>query len=96
MWDGGGCQINDTRNNNSSGLDFVKYYTSQNIDMILYQPVLKRYWRQHELWDGTYTFEDLIDICEAIMIKEANKGFIYQHETEKAKAEAELARISKG
>jgi len=30
-------------------------------------------WRQHELWDGTYTISDLLDIVEALMIKEENQ-----------------------
>lgn len=28
----------------------------------MYQPVIMGYWRQHELWDGTYTVGDLLEI----------------------------------
>ena len=26
-------------------------------------------WSQHELWDGTYTLDDLLDIVELIRVK---------------------------
>ena len=26
-------------------------------------------WKQHELWDGTYTLDDLLDIAELIRVK---------------------------
>ena len=29
-------------------------------------PVQKRYWQQHELWDGTYTVGDWLDLIEKI------------------------------
>lgn len=31
------------------------------------------YWRQHELWDGTYTLDDLLDIHEMIVVKQENE-----------------------
>ena len=31
------------------------------------------YWRQHELWDGTYTIDDLLDIHEMIIVKAENE-----------------------
>ncbi|QUC66200.1 DUF6889 family protein [Aristaeella hokkaidonensis] len=31
------------------------------------------YWRQHELWDGTYTLDDLLDITELIRIRRDNQ-----------------------
>jgi hypothetical protein len=30
-------------------------------------------WRQHELWDGTYTFDDLLDAREIIEVREENR-----------------------
>ena len=30
-------------------------------------------WRQHELWDGTYTLDDLLDIVELIRVKHENE-----------------------
>lgn len=32
-----------------------------------------QYWRQHELWDGTYTLDDLWDILEVMAIKNENE-----------------------
>ena len=30
-------------------------------------------WRQHELWDGTYTLDDLLDIVELIRVRRMNE-----------------------
>jgi len=30
-------------------------------------------WKQHELWDGTYTFDDLLDIVEVMQVKAENE-----------------------
>ena len=32
------------------------------------------YWRQHELWDGTYTLDDLRDIVELVRVKRENEA----------------------
>lgn len=29
-------------------------------------------WKQHELWDGTYTFNDWLDAVEMIQVKNEN------------------------
>lgn len=34
-------------------------------------PVVMKIWRQHELWDGTYVIDDLLDLLEAL---EASSG----------------------
>ena len=31
-------------------------------------------WRQHELWDGTYTLDDLLDITELIRVQRENEN----------------------
>ena len=31
------------------------------------------FWRQHELWDGTYTLDDLLDIAEMIRVRNENQ-----------------------
>ena len=31
------------------------------------------YWKQKELWDGTYNIDDLFDIHELIMVKNENE-----------------------
>ena len=36
-------------------------------------PVAAGMWRQHELWDGTYTFDDLLDISELIQVRRENE-----------------------
>ena len=40
---------------------------------MLFAPVVAGYWRQHELWDGTYTLDDLMDIIEVIQVKNENE-----------------------
>ena len=34
---------------------------------------MEGYWKQHELWDGTYNLTDLLDIHEAIAVKCENQ-----------------------
>ena len=36
-------------------------------------PVIAGLWKQHELWDGTYTFDDLLDIIEVQQVKSENE-----------------------
>ena len=36
-------------------------------------PVAAGFWRQHELWDGTYTLDDLLDIVELIRVRRMNE-----------------------
>ena len=35
-------------------------------------PVAAGFWRQYELWDGTYTLDDLLDAVELISVKREN------------------------
>ena len=44
-----------------------------NIDEFLFLPVAAGFWRQHELWDGTYTLDDLLDITEMIRVMRENE-----------------------
>lgn len=30
-------------------------------------------WSQHELWDGTYTLDDLMDVHEMLLVEGENK-----------------------
>ncbi len=39
----------------------------------MYAPVLAGYWKQHEIWDGTYTLDDLLDITEVMIVKNENE-----------------------
>ena len=44
-----------------------------NIDEMAFLPVATGYWRQHEMWDGTYTLDDLMDIVELIQVSNENQ-----------------------
>ena len=44
-----------------------------NLDEFLFLPVSVGMWQQHELWDGTYTLDDLLDIAELIRVKHENE-----------------------
>ena len=48
--------------------------TCPNIDEFLFLPVAAGMWRQHELWDGTYTLDDLLDIVELIRVRRENEA----------------------
>jgi hypothetical protein len=40
--------------------------------MFAYAPVAVGDWKQHEVWDGTYTFSDLLDWHEMAQVKREN------------------------
>lgn len=44
-----------------------------NLDEFLFLPVYAGLWQQHELWDGTYTLDDLLDAVEMITVKRARE-----------------------
>ena len=44
-----------------------------NIDGFLFLPVAAGMWKQHELWDGTYTLDDLPDAAELIQVRRENE-----------------------
>ena len=44
-----------------------------NLDEFLFLPVSAGLWKQHELWDGTYTLDDLLDATELILVKRARE-----------------------
>ncbi len=43
-----------------------------NLDELAFLPVAAGLWRQHELWDGTYTLDDLLDAAELIQVMREN------------------------
>ncbi|MBR3098554.1 MAG: hypothetical protein IKH18_03130 [Clostridia bacterium] len=47
--------------------------SAPNIDEFLFLPVAMGCWRQHELWDGTYTLDDLLDITEMLRVRLENE-----------------------
>jgi hypothetical protein len=52
-------------------------------------PVSEKYWRQHELWDGTYTFEDLIEINTVITTKTKIMTYLAETAAEKIQQQTE-------
>ena len=47
---------------------------SKDIEIYLFLPVAAGMWRQHGLWDGTYTLDDLLDIVELIRVRRMNEA----------------------
>jgi hypothetical protein len=41
--------------------------------LYLFAPVQSKHWRQHELWDGTYTLDDLADYHEMAQVAAENE-----------------------
>lgn len=35
-------------------------------------------WQQHEVWDGTYTLDDLLDAHEVLAVKAENERRAYE------------------
>jgi len=50
-----------------------------NTDAELFAPVLAGHWKQHELWDGTYTYSNFLDILEVMLVQNENKFRDYEH-----------------
>jgi len=44
-----------------------------NVEDWVYAPVAAGKWLQHELWDGTYTLDDLFDILEVMQVQSENE-----------------------
>jgi hypothetical protein len=42
------------------------------VDAFAYAPVAAGMWRQHEVFDGTYDFDDLMDAHEIMAVKAIN------------------------
>ena len=36
-------------------------------------PFVAGIWQQHEIWDGTYDFDDLLDAHELLYVREENR-----------------------
>jgi hypothetical protein len=41
--------------------------------MFAYAPVMAGAWQQHQVWDGTYSFKDLLDWYEMTRVKTENE-----------------------
>lgn len=44
-----------------------------NLDNFAYAPVFHGMWKQHEVFDGTYSLEDLLDAHEMLLVMNENK-----------------------
>ncbi len=53
----------------------AEYLTAEapNLDEFLWSPVTAGMWKQHEMWDGTYTLDDLLDAVEMIRVQNENE-----------------------
>jgi hypothetical protein len=49
-----------------------------NVDEFAFAPVMAGFWKQHELFDGTYTVDDLLDIHEMMLVQEENAKLLRQ------------------
>ena len=67
-----GCFVVDFSNLFIRSLYYLPV-TCPNIDEFLFLPVALGYWKQHELWDGTYTLDDLLDAAELIQVQRENE-----------------------
>ena len=50
------------------------YPSLADYEVFAYAPVVAGWWRQHEAWDGTYDFDDLLDAHELLAVKAANEA----------------------
>ena len=46
------------------------------------------HWRQHQLWDGTYTLDDLADMHEIMLVQAENEQIMQDY----AKSRQEVGR----
>ena len=49
------------------------------VDEFAFLPVVAGMWQQHELWDGTYTLDDLLDAVEVIKVRRENEYRAMEH-----------------
>lgn len=64
--------------------------------MYCFTPVLAGFWKQYELWDGTYTLYDLIDIHRAMEAKNINENKVYKFYEDKRKRQNDIDRLMRG
>ncbi|WP_157261499.1 DUF6889 family protein [Paenibacillus sp. A3] len=44
----------------------------------VYAPVMTGIWQQHQVWDGTYTLDDLLDAHEMLEVRYENERRAYE------------------
>ena len=52
----------------------------------MFLPVINGMWKQHELWDGTYTFDDWLDAVEIIEVRSENEQRASEYYESKAES----------
>ena len=55
------------------GFEVMGYPTISAARQFCMVPVAAGIWRQHEMWDGTYDFDDLLDAHEMLAVQAINK-----------------------
>lgn len=68
-------------------MNFVPF-SYPTIDGFAFAPVSGGMWRHHEVFDGTYDFDDLLDAHELMAVNAINKG----RAIEAARREQEVSR----
>lgn len=61
-------------------IGFYQKVKTVNVEEYIFIPVIKKYWKQCELWDGTYTLSDFLDIMEIIQVQSENELREYENE----------------
>ena len=61
----------------TQGVEFIQA-EFENVDAFLFAPVMAGMWKQHELWDGTYSLDDLLDAHEVMAVKHENERRNYE------------------
>ena len=74
-------QAGDSPGRPGSIADEIRYYLrrSNNVSEYLFAPVMAGHWRQHELWDGTYTLDDLADMHEIMLVQSENEQIMQEY-----------------
>jgi hypothetical protein len=47
--------------------------------MFAYAPVIAGAWQQHQVWDGTYNYDDLLDWHEMQSVKNENERRVQEY-----------------
>ncbi len=55
------------------GYDPYPYPSIDTARQFALAPVVAGMWKQHEIWDGTYDFDDLLDAHEMLAVRAINR-----------------------
>jgi hypothetical protein len=48
------------------------------VNAFLFAPVIAGMWEQHQVWDSTYSLDDLLDAHEILAVKHENERRAYE------------------